>query len=200
MKVLYTRVSTLEQNTDRQLIEGVKTYSDKVSGTVPFSERPEAKKLLKAIDEGKVTEVIIHSIDRLGRNTLDILQTIQDLTSKGVNVISKKEGFNTLLEDGTENPVAKMMISILATLSEFELNRSKERRLEGIAEAKKRGNYKSNGGKPKESLEQFLNKASNRKCYNYIKKEKRSLREASKLSDISYGTAAKISKMIKEGY
>lgn len=198
MRVQYVRVSTTSQNTDRQVIKGLKTYEDKISGSIAFSERPKAKQLLRDIDSNKVSEVVIHSIDRLGRDTIDILNTIQDLTSKGINVVSTKEGFETLLTDGTENPTAKLMISILATLSEFELNRIKERRIEGIASAKVKGNYKSNGGnKTKETIQEFLSKAKNKKCYDLIKKQKQSLRVSAKLSGVSYGTAAKISKLIK---
>lgn len=200
MKVQYIRVSTTEQKTDRQIEKGIKSYEDEISGSVAFADRPKAKLLIRDINNGKVTDVIVHSIDRLGRNTLDILNTIQDLTSKGINVISRKEGFETLLPDGSENPTTKMMISILATLSEFELNRIKERQREGIAIAKERGRYKDNGGKPSETIEQFLNKAKNKKCYNLIKNENESLRRASALSGVSYGTSAKISKLIKQGY
>lgn len=195
MKVQYTRVSTVGQNTDRQIVQGLKVYEDKISGSIAFKDRPKAKQLLRDIDNGLVTEIVIHSIDRLGRNTLDILSTIQDLTDKGINVISRKEGFETM-HYGSVNPTAKLMISMLATLSEFELDRIKERRLEGIAIAKAKGNYKSNGGKPKETMEQFLSKRNNSKCYNLIKKQGKSLRVASALSGVSYGTAAKISRYI----
>ena len=195
MKVQYTRVSTVGQNTDRQIVQGLKIYEDKISGSIAFKDRPKAKQLLRDIDNGLVTEIVIHSIDRLGRNTLDILSTIQDLTDKSINVISRKEGFETM-HYGSVNPTAKLMISMLATLSEFELDRIKERRLEGIAIAKAKGNYKSNGGKPKETMEQFLSKRNNSKCYNLIKKQGKSLRVASALSGVSYGTAAKISRHI----
>ena len=77
----YIRVSTLEQNTARQETNGL-TYTDKCSGSIPFAERKEAKKLLK---NEAITEVHVHSIDRLGRNTLDIMQTIQNFTDKGIN-------------------------------------------------------------------------------------------------------------------
>jgi DNA invertase Pin-like site-specific DNA recombinase len=195
MKVQYTRVSTIGQKTDRQIVQGLKVYEDKISGSIAFKDRPKVKQLLRDIDNGLVTEIVIHSIDRLGRNTLDILSTIQDLTDKGINVISRKEGFETM-HYGSVNPTAKLMISMLATLSEFELDRIKERRLEGIAIAKAKGNYKSNGGKPKETIEQFLSKRNNSKCYNLIKKQGKSLRVASALSGVSYGTAAKISRYI----
>jgi len=195
MKVQYLRVSTLEQNIDRQIEKGVKAYPYRISGSIAFAKRPEAKKLLKDIEAGLITEVQVHSIDRLGRNSIDIMQTIQNLTAKGINVISKKEGLQTIIE-GKENPIAKLMIGILGTLAEFELTRIKERQAEGIAKAKARGGYNSNGGKPIESEEQFLNKPKNRKCYNLIK-QGQSLRNSAKLAEVSLGTAQKINKLIK---
>ena len=117
MRVKYIRVSTIEQNTDRQDDFSRKTYTDECSGSIAFKDRKEASKLL-ANDE--VSEVLVHSIDRLGRNTIDIMNTIQDFTDRGINVISEKEGLQTII-DGKENPVAKMMIGILGTLAEFEL-------------------------------------------------------------------------------
>jgi DNA invertase Pin-like site-specific DNA recombinase len=196
MRVSYTRVSTPEQNDARQKTS-LKTYPDTCSGSIAFNKRPEATKLLRDIDNGLITEIEVHSIDRLGRNTLDIMQTIQMLTGKNINVVSTKEGLHTIV-NGKENPVAKMMIGILGTLAEFELTRIKERQAEGIAKAKARGSYKDNGGKPKESIEQFINKKANRKCYNLLK-QRNSLRVSAKLSDVSLGTAQKISRYMTEG-
>lgn len=156
MKAKYIRVSTKEQNIDRQTDFDGLTYIDECSGSISFKERPEAKKLL---NNKEITEVHVHSIDRLGRNTLDIMQTIQDFTSNGINVVSIKEGLQTLI-DGKENPIAKMMIGILGTLAEFELSRIKERQAEGIAKAKERGGFKGRSIGSKESAEVFVNKAS----------------------------------------
>lgn len=192
MEVKYIRVSSLDQNTARQDSE-LKCYTDKCSGSIAFADRPSAKKLLKDIDN--ITSVRVHSIDRLGRNTLDIMQTIQFFTNKGINVISEKEGLSTIV-DGKENPIAKMLVGILGTLAEFELNRIRERQLEGVAKAKSRGVYKTNGGnKPKETVEQFLSKDKNKKCHNYLK-QGNSLRVSAKLSEVSLGTASKINKLI----
>lgn len=194
MEVAYIRVSTIEQNTARQDSD-LKSYIDKCSGSIEFRERPEAKKLIRDLDN--ISTINVHSIDRLGRNTLDIMQTIQFFTDRGVNVVSEKEGLSTIV-DGKENPIAKMLVGILGTLAEFELSRIRERQLEGIAKAKNRGTYKTNGGhKPKESVEQFLSKSKNKKCYNYLL-QGNSLRASSRQSGVSLGTASKISKLIKE--
>jgi DNA invertase Pin-like site-specific DNA recombinase len=158
-KVFYVRVSTQEQNTDRQIFTreikmGVTIVQDKCSGSVSFAEREGGKKILSM---GDLKELHVHSIDRLGRNSLDILQTIQTLTKKGVNVISEKEGLQTLIE-GKENPIAKLMIGILGTLAEFELNRIKERQAEGIAAAKTKGKYNGRPVGSAEDDEKFLSK------------------------------------------
>ncbi len=193
--IKYIRVSTSEQNTERQETSDLMLI-DKCSGTIPFAERKQGFKLLKMANNSDIKEVKVHSIDRLGRNTLDILNTIQELTKLGVNVVSQKEGLSTLLPNGKENPTSKLMINILATLSEFELNMIKERQKEGIANAKAKGVYKSNGGnKPKETVKQFLSKKANAKCLRELKNGN-SIRRSASISGVSTTTAQKIKKLM----
>ena len=90
MKVIYKRVSSVGQNLDRQIKIGLTPIEDVCSGSVAFKDRTGGKQILAM--EG-LKELHVHSIDRLGRNTLDILQTIQTLTTKGVNVISEKKDY-----------------------------------------------------------------------------------------------------------
>jgi len=195
-KVHYIRVSTAEQNTERQkeIIFGALVFEEKESGTIEFKKRTKGSEVWQLAEAGKLEELHVHSIDRLGRNTLDILNTIQFLTSKGVNVISKKEGLQTMV-DGKENPIAKLMVGILATLSEFEINRMKERQAEGIAKAKAKGVYSENGKHTKrvpESDEVFMSKKTSKIILKHLKSGE-SLRRAAKLSDVSLGTAQKVS-------
>ena len=194
MRVKYIRVSTIEQNTDRQDDFNGKTYKDECSGSIAFKDRKEASKLL-ANDE--VSEVLVHSIDRLGRNTIDIMNTIQDFTNRGINVISEKEGLQTII-DGKENPVAKMMIGILGTLAEFELTRIKERQAEGIAKAKAKGSYLGRSKGSYESVEVFTNKASTKAILRYLKMNE-SISRTAKLSQTSEGSVKKVKRLIKEG-
>ena len=196
--IKYIRVSTFEQNVDRQSNTDIPTLVDKCSGTILFKERESGSEVFKMAENRVIDTLLVHSIDRLGRSTLDILSTIQELTDLGINVVSEKEGLQTLI-NGTENPISKLMINILATLSEFELNRIKERQKEGIAEAKKRGVYKANGGnRVKETLEEFLNKKKNNKCYKLLKTGS-SLRVAANKAKVSLGTSQKIKKLITDG-
>ena len=194
MRVKYIRVSTIEQNTDRQDDFNGKTYTDECSGSIAFKDRKEASKLL-ANDE--VSEVLVHSIDRLGRNTIDIMNTIQGFTNRGINVISEKEGLQTII-DGKENPISKMMIGILGTLAEFELNRAKERQAEGIAKAKAKGSYLGRSKGSSESVEVFANKASTKSILKYLKMNE-SISRTAKLSQTSEGSVKKVKRMIKEG-
>ena len=194
MVVKYIRVSTIEQNIDRQEDNTMKSYVDKCSGSIAFKERKEASKLLS---NHEVSEVQVHSIDRLGRNTLDIMNTIENFTSRGINVVSVKEGLNTIV-GGKVNPISKLMIGILGTLSEFELTRIKERQLEGISKAKAKGVYGGRARGTKESVEVFMSKASTKAIVRYLK-QKESISRTAKLSSTSTGSVKKVKKMIKDG-
>lgn len=200
MKAYYIRVSTLEQNTDRQktkIPEGAVVYEDKCSGAIPFSERDKGSIIYKLAEKQEIDTLYVHSIDRLGRSTIDILNTIQKLTEFGVNVVSEKEGLSTLIE-GKVNPVAKMIISVLATLSEFERNNIKERQREGIAVARKRGAYINNGGNKKtESVNEFLNKRKSKLIIKYLN-EGNSVRRTALLSKSSLGLVQKVSTCLRE--
>jgi len=193
MRAKYIRVSTVGQNTDRQQgeFDGLE-YTDTCSGSIAFKDRPKANELLSNKD---ITEVHVHSIDRLGRNTLDIMQTIKDFTDKGINVVSTKEGLQTLI-DGKENPVAKMMIGILGTLAEFELSRIKERQAEGIAKAKAKGNFKGRKTGSSEDLDTFINKASTQSILRHLRNNE-SVRRTALLSKTSEGTVKKVKNKIR---
>ena len=194
MRVKYIRVSTEGQNIDRQDDKGMFCYVDVCSGSVAFKDRSEGYTLMYMAED--VTEIVVHSIDRLGRNTIDIMQTIQFFTNKGINIISEKEGLQTLI-DGKENPVAKMMIGILGTLAEFELTRIKERQAEGIAKAKTKGTYAGRQAGSIETIETFANKKSTQAILKYLR-QGYSISKTAKLSGTSTGTVKKVKKMIRE--
>jgi DNA invertase Pin-like site-specific DNA recombinase len=200
MKVYYLRVSTIEQNTARQMEEipeDCKVFEDKISGSIPFAERTEGRNIVNLIKQRQINTIHVHSIDRLGRNSLDILQTIQFFNEYEVNLISKKEGLQTFI-DGKKNEIASLMIGILSTLSEFELTRIKERQREGISSAKERGAYASNGGtKRAESFDEFMNKESSKKILKYLK-QGLSVRSCAKMSECSISLVMKVRGLLVE--
>lgn len=198
MNILYVRVSTIEQKTDRQRVNE-KEYNliveDKCSGAIPFFERPGGKNILSYIDRGLVKSIAVWQIDRLGRNLRDIINTIHFFSEKGVCIYFLSQGLRSMEADGKENPVTKMIISVLGVVGEMERNQIRERQREGIALAKARGAYKGRKPGSKEDVVSFLSKPKNKKVVDYLKKGYKSS-EAARLSGVHPNTVCKVKKLI----
>lgn len=138
--IAYLRVSTTEQNTDRQLNEtGIsfdKTFIDKCSGG--STKRPALNELKEYVREGDTIHV--HSIDRLARNLVDLKQLINDWNNQGVSVRFHKE--NLSFNAGGSDHMSELMLNMLGAVAQFELAMIQERRQEGIERAKAAGKYK----------------------------------------------------------
>ena len=197
MKILYIRTSTFEQNSERQKIdsESYKVIEDKCSGKIAFFDRPNGKKIQLLAEENKITELAVHQIDRLGRNLLDILQTIEYFNEKRINVFFRKQGLKTLNDDGSENDISKMMISILGVVAEMERKMIRERQLEGILVAKSNGKYKGRTKGTSESLIKFLNKTKNKKATELLQRGYKNS-EISKIVGLHPNTITKIKKKL----
>lgn len=134
MIIGYARVSTLDQNLGRQ-IDALEKYGvdkiieEKYTGTK--KDREGLKYLLDIIREGDT--VVVESISRLGRRTIDVLQLIEEFEKMGVKVISLKENFDT------SNAIGRAMLQMMAVCAELERNQIAERIKEGIEASKKRG-------------------------------------------------------------
>jgi DNA invertase Pin-like site-specific DNA recombinase len=142
-RVGYIRVSTIEQNDARQL-EGVavdRTYTDRLSGK--DVNRPQLQEAMRYVRDGDT--LVVHSLDRLARNASDLLRLVRELTDRGVTVEFVKN--NLTYHPGKKNPMATLMLNMLASFAEFERDLIRERQAEGIAIAKAAGKYK--GGQPK---------------------------------------------------
>lgn len=143
----YGRCSSVGQNPSRQLetfrnhgkLEANNVFIDRCTGSIPFRERPEAVKLFEAVTsqpkDVRVT-IVVDSVCRIGRNLIDILQSIQTFTKLGISVKSIKEGFETLLEDGKESPIALVLLATLGAVAQLERDRIRSRQAEGIALAR----------------------------------------------------------------
>ena len=142
-RIGYVRVSSVGQNTARQLegLELERVFTDKASGK--DTHRPQLEQLLSYVREGDT--VVVHSLDRLGRNLLDLQSLVQQLTDKGVTVEFIKE--HMVFKPGEQDSMSTLLFSIMGAFAQFERDLIRERQLEGIAQAKKRGAYK--GRKPK---------------------------------------------------
>ena len=134
----YLRVSTGEQSSGAQRHSIEQTHKvetwfadEGVSGAVEALQRPEFAELFKFIRKGDT--LIVPAVDRLGRNTIDVLDTVEALQGKGVSIISLREGFDL------STPIGKAMLTMLAAVAELERSNIKTRQMAGIAKAKAEG-------------------------------------------------------------
>ena len=136
--VAYARVSTEDQTCENQRRTISARYAvakwftdDGVSGAIAATERPAMAALLAYVREGDV--VVVAAIDRLGRNTIAVLNTVEALKMKGVFVVSMREGFDLA------TPAGKLMLTMLAAVAELERKNLKARQLAGLERAKAEG-------------------------------------------------------------
>lgn len=175
MKIGYVRVSTQDQNEDRQIVAlnevGVeKIFAEKISGK--SIDRPKLKEMLEFVREGDV--VYIESISRLARNTLDFLNIVRQLQEKKVEVISLKEHLDT------STPQGKFMLTVFGALYELERESIRQRQAEGIAVAKKKG---VKFGRPVKKIDENFMKA-----YRQWKKGKTTVTAIAKELNMSRAT------------
>jgi DNA invertase Pin-like site-specific DNA recombinase len=135
LRVGYVRVSTVEQNLDRQLVglDLDKIFEDKASAK--DDQRPQLIACLDYVREGDT--LVVHSIDRLARNLEDLQRIVRNLNRKGVSVHFQKE--NLCFEAEQANPLQNLMFQMMGAFAEFERSLIRERQREGIALAKKQG-------------------------------------------------------------
>ncbi|EQD26503.1 transposon resolvase, partial [mine drainage metagenome] len=147
-RVGYVRVSTIDQNSDRQLegIELDKIFLDRASGKDSYREQLEA--MIDYVRSGDT--VVVHSMDRLARNLDDLRSIVQTLTARGVRIEFVKESLTFV---GDDSPMAVLLLSVMGAFAEFERSLIKERQREGIAIAKQKGLYK--GRRPSLGQEQI---------------------------------------------
>ena len=157
MIVGYVRVSTIEQNEDRQLVtmekyNVEKVFSEKVSAK--DTNREELNKMLDFVREGDT--VVIHDFSRLARSTKDLLEIVELLEDKKVTLISSKENIDS------STPTGKLMLTMIGAINEFERANLLERQREGIAIAKAKGLYKGRKEIKIDNFEEYYNRYKNR--------------------------------------
>ena len=151
--IIYGRVSTFSQDVERQIDEltsycksknyqVVKVFSETISGTKTRKQRKEINHLMEFISNNVgISGVLVWELSRLGRNTLDVLDIINELTLKKIWVYSKKENLYTLDEDGTENATTKLTLTILSGVSTLERETILSRSASGMKKTVSDGNW-----------------------------------------------------------
>lgn len=196
MKIRYVRISTPNQNMERQLIKQhskEKLFLDVCSGSISFHDREQGKKLLNEVDNAKIKYLSVQAVDRLGRNLIDILETLKYLDDSGVTVKVDSLGIESRIKN-KPNPAFKLITTVMGQIGEMERETMLERQREGIAIAKAKGTYKGRVRGSTESKNDFL------KRYPQIIKELNtgmSIRKTAKLCDVSVGTVQKVKRHLK---
>jgi DNA invertase Pin-like site-specific DNA recombinase len=196
MKVKYNRVSTISQTGDRFTMDK-DIYDlvllDKVSGSIGFKDRPKGKELSGLVEEGKVTDLVVEEFSRLGRNTGDVIRTLEWLEEKEVNVIIRNMGLQSR-PNQKKNPIWKMISSVMSSLYEMELDNIKERTMVGRQVYVQRGGIL---GRPSGSNESELSFLQKEMSINVIKLLKKGLtiRETSKVLGVSTTSVMKVKKI-----
>ncbi|CAM4034419.1 recombinase family protein [Gillisia hiemivivida] len=196
-KARYNRISSPNQNLERQLVRNHPDeliFNDVVSGAVAFNERDKGKELVKAIKDGTINFVSVTAVDRLGRNLYDVLTTLEYFTENNVILRVDNLGLESMA-NGKPNPVFKLILSVLANVSEMERTNLRERQLEGISIAKAKGVYKGRERGSSMSKDEFLTK------HKHVVKEvvshpELSIRKLAKITGASIGTVQNVKKMM----
>ena len=200
MRIKYNRTSTIQQQGNRFQLDkdnyDLTIFDKGVSGKIPFSEREGGIKLTQLVNEGKVTEVVVEELSRLGRNTIDTLTTLKSFEEKGINVVVRGMGNLQSKVNGKKNPIWNLITSVMSSLYELERENILERTEMG------RKMYVMNGGKlgrkvgSVENRKEFLQKDKTKKIVSLLEKGK-SVRDISSRLGVSTKTIVKVRKYVE---
>jgi len=200
MRIKYNRTSTLQQEGERFKLDkdnyDLTLFDKGISGKIPFSEREKGKELTQLVQSGKVNEVVVEELSRLGRNTIDVLTTLKFFEDNEVNVVVRGMGNLQSKVNGKKNPIWNLITSVMSSLYELERENICERTEMG------RKMYVMNGGKlgrkvgSVENRVDFLQKDRTKKIISLLEKGK-SVRDISSRLGVSTKTIVKVRKYVE---
>ena len=203
MRISYRRTSTINQTGERFKLDksnyDLILFDKGISGKIPFNEREKGTELIQLVEQGKVTELVVEELSRLGRNTIDVLLTLQHLEEHNVNVVVRNMGNLQSTVNGNKNPVWNLITSVMSSLYEMERENILERTEMG------RKMYVLNGGKlgrkkgTNENIQTFLNKPKSQSIIKYLKMGK-SIRDISSRLGVSTSTIYKVKQTLKSQF
>ena len=201
MKVFYSRISTDEGQTHKRQLQDLKgfdyVFCDVISGSVPLFDRGKGSEIKKLMDEGKLTHLEVHSIDRLGRNTIDLLTNWKLFTDNNVTVVCRNPNIRNFDEKGNPDKFSELLLSILTVMYSFERDTIKTRQREGIT-LKRMTNPEVYIGRrvgTSYTPEVFLQRKRSQDILNYLNKGTYTYKEISKIVGVSETTISKVKKM-----
>ena len=204
MKVFYSRISSNDgQKHDRQL-QDLKGFdyvlTDNFTGNSDLYERPKGQQIKKLLDEGKLTHLEIHSIDRLGRNLVSVLSTWRELTEKGITIVCRNPNIRNFDDNGNPDKFSELLLSILGSMYSFERSMILQRQKEGISIARIKNPQAYCGRRinTQDTPERHLKKDKSKKILDYLSKGTHSYSEIAKILNCSPVTITKTKKIALE--
>lgn len=204
--VIYSRVSTNSQDFKRQTeelmefskknnYEVVNVFEEKISGGKTNEERPQLMEMINFVKTNKIDKVLCWELSRIGRNTIEVLKTIQLLNENCISLYIKNHNIETLNDKCEINPMSQFLIQILTSVSEMEKTQIRQRIKSGYESFRKNGGVVGRKIGFKKDNETLL---TEHKDVVKLLKQGYSVRKTMKLTDKSSGTIQKIKKLISE--
>ena len=195
----YIRQSSKTQTNLRQLAKAhpdETLFIDIISGSIPFAERPEGKKLIEAVEAGLTNFITFHDLSRAGRSTIDVLTTLSYFQNKDVIVKIDNLGLESIV-NGKINPIFNLITTVLSEINSLERSTLLERQSEGVFQAKLRNAYKGRMKGTTDTPEKTLE--NHKRTIKVLKSNPTlSLRDIAKLaSDTDYKVSANTVKKVK---
>ena len=179
------------------LINKENSYVDLCSSVIPFEKRDKGSLILALIGQKKISKLIVKNISMLGRNQINVLNTIDFLINNNVCLVSQSEQLETMDEYGRVKQDTILFLNMFRSLANMEYKNRKESHRYGIQQAKDLGRYKGVGGRQIESIEEFFEKPKNINILRHLKRGE-SIRRTAKLVGASPGLVQKVKRWAQD--
>ena len=172
-------------------------YLDNCSSVIPFNKREKGSLIIALINQKKITKIIVPNISVLGRNQIDVLNTIDFFINNDVSLFSQAERLETMDEYGRVKPDTILFLNLFKSLANMEYKNRIESHRFGIQQAKDLGRYKGVGGRQLDSIEEFFDKPKNINILRHLKRGE-SIRRTAKLVGASTGLVQKVKRWAQD--
>ena len=172
-------------------------YLDSCSSVIPFNKREKGSLIIALINQKKITKIIVPNISVLGRNQIDVLNTIDFFINNDVSLFSQEERLETMDEYGRVKPDTILFLNLFKSLANMEYKNRIESHRFGIQQAKDLGRYKGVGGRQLDSIEEFFDKPKNINILRHLKRGE-SIRRTAKLVGASPSLVQKVKRWAQD--
>ena len=172
-------------------------YLDSCSSVIPFNKREKGSLIIALINQKKITKIIVPNISVLGRNQIDVLNTIDFFINNDVSLFSQAERLETMDEYGRVKPDTILFLNLFKSLANMEYKNRIESHRFGIQQAKDLGRYKGVGGRQLDSIEEFFDKPKNINILRHLNRGE-SIRRTAKLVGASPGLVQKVKRWAQD--